>query len=111
MDELLTLAIGKLAEHYQVSEDYLKRAMLLRAVAELNAITDRSKPATPEQLEAIFTNMNRQLNEVVEGFRRQIVEADNAVQNPNVAIMLVERVTGLLRVQMAGMPLKTAGSR
>src|ERR1035441_5327522 len=80
MDDLLTLAIGKLADHYQVSEDYLKRALLLRAVAELNAITARSKPATPEQLEVILTNMNRQLNEVLESFRRQIVEADNAVQ-------------------------------
>ena len=48
MDALLTLAIGKLADHYQVSEDYLRRALLLRAVAELNAVTDRSKPGTPE---------------------------------------------------------------
>ena len=111
MDDLLTLAIGKLADHYQVSEDYLKRALLLRAVAELNAITDRSKPATPEQLEVILTNMNRQLNGVLEGFRRQIAEADNAVQNAHIAITLVERVTALLRGQKADLPPNPAGSR
>src|ERR1017187_2994046 len=71
MDDLLTLAIGKLADHYQVSEDYLRRALLLRAVAELNAITDRSKPAKPEQLEVILTNLNRQLNEVLESLDRK----------------------------------------
>jgi hypothetical protein len=111
MDDLLTLAIGKLADHYQVSEDHLKRALLLRAVAELNAVTDRSKPATPEQLEVILTNLNRQLNEVLEGFRRQIVEADNAVQSAHIAITVVERVAGVLRGQMAGLPLQAAGSR
>ena len=111
MDDLLTLAIGKLADHYQVSEGYLKRALLLRAVAELNAITDLSKPATPEQLEVILTNKNRQLNEVLEGFRRQIAEADNAVQNAHIAITLVERVTALLRGQMADLPPNPAGSR
>ena len=111
MDDLLTLAIGKLADHYQVSEDYLRRALLLRAVAELNAVTDRSKPATPEQLEVILTNMNRQLNEVLEGFRRQIAEADNAVQNAHIAITLVERVTALLRGQKADLPPNPAGSR
>ena len=111
MDALLTLAIGKLADHYQVSEDYLRRALLLRAVAELNAVTDRSKPGTPEQLEVILTNLNRQLNEVLEGFRRQIVEADNAVQSAHIAIAVVERVAGVLRGQMAGPPLPSAGSR
>jgi hypothetical protein len=111
MDALLTLAIGKLADHYQVSEDYLRRALLLRAVAELNAVTDRSKPATPEQLEVILTNLNRQLNEVLEGFRRQIVEADNAVQSAHIAIAVVERVVGVLRGQIAGPPLSSAGSR
>jgi hypothetical protein len=111
MDDLLTLAIGKLADHYQVSEDYLRRALLLRAVAELNAVTDRSKPATPEQLEVILTNLNRQLNEVLEGFRRQIVEADNAVQSAHIAIAVVERVAGVLRGQTAGPPLPSAGSR
>ena len=111
MDDLLTLAIGKLADHYQVSEDYLRRALLLRAVAELNAVTDRSKPGTPEQLEVILTNLNRQLNEVLEGFRRQIVEADNAVQSAHIAIAVVERVAGVLRGQIAGPPLQSAGSR
>jgi len=111
MDDLLTLAIGKLADHYQVSEDYLRRALLLRAVAELNAVTDRSKLATPEQLEVILTNLNRQLNEVLEGFRRQIVEADNAAQSAHIAIAVVERVAGVLRGQMAGLPLPSAGSR
>ena len=111
MDDLLTLAIGKLADHYQVSEDYLRRALLLRAVAELNAITDRSKPAKPEQLEVILTNLNRQLNEVLEGFRRQIVEADNAVQSAHIAIAVVERVAGVLRGQMADLPPSSAGSR
>ena len=111
MDDLLTLAIGKLADHYQVSEDYLRRALLLRAVAELNAVTDRSKPGTPEQLEVILTNLNRQLNEVLEGFRRQIVEADNAVQSAHIAIAVVERVAVVLRGQTAGPPLSSAGSR
>ena len=111
MDDLLTLAIGKLADHYQVSEDYLRRALLLRAVAELNAVTDRSKPGTPEQLEVILTNLNRQLNEVLEGFRRQIVEADNAVQSAHIAITVVERVAAVLRGQMANLPLPSAGSR
>ena len=111
MDDLLTLAIGKLADHYQVSEDYLRRALLLRAVAELNAVTDRSKPATPEQLEVILTNLNRQLNEVLEGFRRQIVEADNAIQSAHIAITVVERVAGVLRGQMAGLPLQAEASR
>ena len=111
MDDLLTLAIGKLADHYQVSEDYLRRALLLRAVAELNAVTDHSKPATPEQLEVILTKLNRQLNEVLEGFRRQIVEADNAVQSAHIAITVVERVAGVLRGQMAGPHLPSAGSR
>ena len=111
MDDLLTLAIGKLADHYQVSEDYIKRALLLRAVAELNAVTDRGKPATPEQLEVILTNLNRQLNEVLEGFRRQIVEADNAVQSAHIAITVVERVAAVLRGQMANLPLPSAGSR
>ena len=111
MDALLTLAIGKLADHYQVSEDYLRRALLLRAVAELNAVTDRSKPATPEQLEVILTNLNRQLNEVLEGFRRQIVEADNAAQSAHIAIAVVERVAGVLRGQTAGPHLPSAGSR
>ena len=109
MDDLLTLAIGKLADHYQVSEDYLRRALLLRAVAELNAVTDRSKPA--EQLEVILTNLNRQLNEVLEGFRRQIVEADNAAQSAHIAIAVVERVTGVLRGQTASPPLPSAVSR
>ena len=111
MDALLTLAIGKLADHYQVSEDYLRRALLLRAVAELNAVTDRSKPATPEQLEVILTNLNRQLNEVLEGFRRQIAEADNAVQSAHIAIAVLERLAGVLRGQTAGPPLSSAGSR
>lgn len=109
MDDLLTLAIGNLADHYQVSEDYLRRVLLLRAVAELNAITDRTKPGRPEELEVIFTRMNGQVNEVLEGFRRQLVEADNAVQNANIAITVVERVTAVLRGSVAGPPLKSAG--
>lgn len=103
MDELLALAIGKLADHYQVSEDYLKRALLLRAVAELNAITDRSQPGRPEQLEVNLMNLNRRLDEVLEGFRRQFVEADNAVQSASIAIRLVERVTAMLGTPGAGL--------
>ncbi len=109
MDELLTLAIGKLADHYQVSEDYLKRALLLRAVAELNATTDRSKPASPAELEVVLTNLNRRLDDVLEGFRRQLIEAENAVQNANIAIAIAERVTAVLRAQAEAQPLKSAG--
>jgi len=109
MDELLTLAIGKLADHYQVSEDYLKRALLLRAVAELNATTDRTKPASPAELEAVLTNLNRRLDDVLEGFRRQLVEAENAVQNANIAIAVAERVTAVLRAQAEAPPLKSSG--
>ncbi len=109
MDELLTLAIGKLADHYQVSEDYLKRALLLRAVAELNATTDRSKPASPAELEVVLTNLNRRLDDVLEGFRRQLVEAENAVQNANIAIAIAERVTAVLRAQAEAQPPKSPG--
>ena len=109
MDELLTLAIGKLADHYQVSEDYLKRALLLRAVAELNATTDRTKPASPAELEAVLTNLNKRLDDVLEGFRRQLVEAENAVQNANIAIAIAERVTAVLRAQVQAPPLKPSG--
>ena len=109
MDELLTLAIGKLADHYQVSEDYLKRALLLRAVAELNATTDRTKPASPAELEAVLTNLNKRLDDVLEGFRRQLVEAENAVQNANIAIAITERVTAVLRTQAEAPPLKSSG--
>ena len=109
MDELLTLAIGKLADHYQVSEDYLKRALLLRAVAELNATTDRSKPASPAELEVVLTNLNKRLDDVLEGFRRQIVEAENAVQNANIAIAIAERVTAVLHTQVEATPLKAVG--
>jgi hypothetical protein len=111
MDELLTLAIGKLADHYQVSEDYLKRALLLRAVAELIAITDRSQPGRPEQLEANLMTLNRRLDEVLEGFRRQLVEADNAVQSASIAMRLVERVTAMLGASGAVLnPQSAAGT-
>lgn len=109
MDELLTLAIGKLADHYQVSEDYLKRALLLRAVAELNATTDRSKPASPAELGVLLTNLNKRLDDVLEGFRRQLVEAENAVQNANIAIAIAERVTAVLQTQVEATPLKSVG--
>jgi len=109
MDELLTLAIGKLADHYQVSEDYLKRALLLRAVAELNATTDRTKPAGPAELEVVLTNLNKRLDDVLEGFRRQLVEAENAVQNANCVIAITERVTAVLRTEAEAPPLKSSG--
>ena len=41
----------------------------------------------------------------------QPVEADNAVQSAHIAIAVVERVAGVLRGQMAGPPLPSAGSR
>ena len=107
MDELLTLAIGKLADHYHVSEDYLKRALLIRAVAELNALTDRTKPATPEELEAVLTSQNKRLDEILEGFRTQLVQADNAVQSASVAVAIVERMAAILRASVEAPALKS----
>lgn len=108
MDELLTLAIGKLADHYQVSEDCLKRALLLRAVAELNAVTDRTKPATPEELDAALTSMSRRLDEFLEGLRQQLVQADDAVHHASLAIAMADRVTAILRTQVETPPRPSA---
>jgi len=107
MDELLTLAIGKLADHYHVSEDYLKRALLVRAVAELNALTDRTKPATPEELEVVLASQNKRLDEVLEGFRMQLGQADNAVQSASMAVAIVERITAILRAPVEAAALKS----
>lgn len=107
MDELLTLAIGKLADHYHVSEDYLKRVLLIRAVAELDALTDRTTPATPEELEAVLTSQNKRLDEVLEGFRTQLVQADNLVQSASLAVAMVERMAAILRAQVEAPALKS----
>ena len=107
MDELLTLAIGKLADHFHVSEDYLKRVLLIRAVAELNALTDRTTPATPEELEAVLTSQNKRLDEVLEGFRTQLVQADNAVESASLAVVMVERMAAILRAQVEAPALKS----
>ena len=109
MDELLTLAIGKLADHYHVSEDYLKGALLIRAVAELNALTDRTKPATPEEFEAVLTSQNKRLDEILEGFRTQLVQADNALQSASVAVAIVERMAAILRASVEAPALKSPG--
>lgn len=107
MDGLLTLAIGKLADHYHVSEDYLKRVLLIRAVAELNALTDRTKPATPEELEAVLTSQNKRLDEVLERFRTQLVQADNLVQSASLAVAMAERMAAILRAQVETPALKS----
>ena len=107
MDELLTLAIGKPADHYHVSEDYLKRVLLIRAVAELDALTDRTTPATPEELEAVLTSQNKRLDQVLEGFRTQLVQADNLVQSASLAVAMAERMAAILRAQVETPTLKS----
>ena len=56
MNELLAITDDKLAEHYHVTGDYLRRVLLLRGVAELRAVTGRFKPATPEELAQTLTS-------------------------------------------------------
>lgn len=96
MNELLTITIDRLAEHYQVNGDYLRRILLIRAVSELSAVTDRSKPATPEDLERTLAAMNTQLNDVLDRFRKQAGDIDEAVQHANAALSVVDRLTAAL---------------
>lgn len=93
MNELLAIAVDRLAEHYHVNSDYLRKALLIRGVAELSAVIDRSKPATPEDLERTLAAMNRQLDEVLDRFRKHASEIEEAVQHANVALAVVDRVT------------------
>jgi hypothetical protein len=101
VNELLAIAIDKLAEHYQVNGDYLRNALLIRGVAELSAVTDRSKPATPEDLEQTLTTMNKQLDEILGRFRKQAIEIDEAVQHANITLAVVDQVNARLRGEMA----------
>ena len=96
MNELLAITIDRLAEHYHVRGDHLRKALLIRGVSELSAVTDRSKPATPEDLELTLAGMNRQLEEVLARFRKQASDIEEAVQNANAMLSVVERVTGAL---------------
>lgn len=96
MNELLTITIDRLAEHYHVNGDYLRRALLIRAVSELSAVTDRSKPATPEDLERTLAAMNMQMNEVLDRFRKQAGDTDEVVQHANAALSVVDRLTAAL---------------
>lgn len=104
MNELLSIALERLAEHYQVSSDRLRRTLLIRGVAELSAATDRSKPATPEDLERTLAAMNTQLGTVINKFRKQAIEIDDAVQHANIALAVIDRVT----VALAADTKKTA---
>jgi hypothetical protein len=93
MNELLSIALDRLAEHYHVSGDYLRKALLIRGVSELSAVTDRTKPATPDDLERTLAAMNRQLDEILGRFRKQASVIDDAVQHANVALAVIDRVT------------------
>lgn len=93
MNDLLAITIDRLAEHYHVSGDYLRKALLIRGVAELSAVTDRGKPAIPEDLEQALTTMNRQLDEILGRFRKQAIEVDEAVQHANIVLAIVDRVS------------------
>lgn len=96
MNELLAIAADRLAEHYHVSGDHLRRSLLIRGVAELSAVTDRSRPATPEDLDRVLAAMNSQLHEVLEQFRKQAMAIDDAVQHANIALTVVDRTTAAI---------------
>lgn len=96
MNELLALAIDRLAEHYHVSGDDLRKVLIIRGVSELSAVTDRSKPATPDDLERTLAAMNKQLSEVLDRFRKQASDMEEAVQHANVVLSVVDRITGAL---------------
>lgn len=104
VNQLLAITVDKLAEHYHVSGDYLRRALLLRGVAELSAVTDRSKPATPEELEQTLTAMNRPLYEILERFRKHAVEIDDTIQHANITLTVVDQINAALRGGMAEAP-------
>jgi hypothetical protein len=101
MNDLLAITIDRLAEHYHVSGDYLRKALLIRGVAELSAVTDRSKLATPEDLEQMLAGMNSQLHEILGRFRKQAIEIDEAVQHANLTLAVVDQVNVSLRSGMA----------
>ena len=96
MNELLAIAVNGLAEHYHVSDDYLRKALLVRAIAELSAVTNRNKPATPEDLEQALAAMNTQLDEILDKFRKQATEIDDAVQHANIALAVIDRVAAVM---------------
>lgn len=101
MNELLAIAVDRLAEHYHVSGDYLRKALLIRGVAELSGVTDRSKPATPEDLERTLAAMNSQLHEILARFRKHSIEIDDAVQHTNTVLAVVDRVSTTLAGDLA----------
>ena len=96
MNELLAIAVDRLAEYYHVSGDYLRKALLIRGVSELSAVTNRNKPATPEDLERTLAGMNGQLDEVLNRFRKQASEIEEAVQHANTVLVVVDQVTTAL---------------
>lgn len=91
MNELLALALDRLAEHYHVSSDSLRRALLLRGVTELNAITDRKQPATAADLDRALANLNLKLLELTDRLRHQTAQADDLIQQAQAAIAILER--------------------
>ena len=101
MNELLAIAVDRLAEHYHVGGDYLRKALLIRGVAELSGVTDRSKPATPEDLERTLAAMNSQLHEILARFRKHSIEIDDAVQHANTVLAVVDRVSTTLAGDLA----------
>lgn len=96
MNELLALNLERLAEHYQVHSDYLRRVLLLRGVAELSAVTNFSKPASAEELETVFTGMGRQCQDMLERFRKQSHAIDEAVQQAQLVLVVAERLNAAL---------------
>lgn len=96
MNELLSLALDRLAEHYHVTNDSLRRALLLRGVAELNAVTDRGKPATAADLDRALASLNLKLSEVTDRLRLQATQVDELIQQAQSAIVIVERAAGHL---------------
>jgi hypothetical protein len=101
VDELVNLTIGKLADHYRVTEDYLRRALLVRSVAELNAVTDLARPSAPEELEQILSNMSQQIRDIVDGFRRRTVEVDDAIQHANTTLAVLDQIVATLGAEAA----------
>lgn len=100
MNELLSITIDRLAEHYHVNSDHLRKVLLIRGVSELSAVTDRSKPATPEDLESTLAVMNRQLGQVLDSVRKQAGDVEEAVQHANAVLAVVDQVTGALAAGM-----------
>lgn len=96
MNEFVNLTIAKLADHYRVTEDYLRRVLLVRIVAELNAVTDLAGPSTPEELEHILSNMSQRLRDVVEVFHRRAVEVDNTIQHANTTLAVLDQMIATL---------------